>query len=419
VHLRDLGCKIVRLLDRHSRTQQALVLTLGLGAFAVVIWSSIAAHRESFDIQLIMGATRAFLHHVDPYEAWLDYKRGLGPDPGFEAQYPPSVYVILLPLLSVPGPVLKMLLAAANVAAGIGIVAVLKQSYLPQLSRAQTVILISTFLASTPFQTEIRMGQISALAVLAFLLALDAIKRGQSYAAIALLTVALGKYTLTLPLAFVLLNQKGAAFLAIAGAIHILLSIAAAWWLGLDPITLIGHLKDANSYTLFNGYINYSNILSTFGDLGGLIGQFLSVAIAFSACGLMLARRRRDELLSLALLAMVSALCVYHASYDMIIFIFPLGYLIRTLSAIPARHQDKLTLLAIVCLGLSIGLLWFVIEPADWLLTAFAVQTLGSHRFSDPHVVELWYLLMMSLTLSLGLLFALAMRDSQAAGLHP
>jgi len=382
-----------------------------LGALVFTVLHFVDAQKDSFDLHLILGATQALARHLDPYIAWLNFKNGSAVDPGYEAQYPPSTYVLLLPLLLISWSSITIMLATANIGAGALLIALLRRQFLPDFGVARTFSIGAAFFLSMPFQANLLHGQISLLALAAFLLARNALIRGRFALGVLWLVCALAKPTVTLPLALALWSRTQIWAMVCASLTHIALFLAAAAWLGETPPTLLAHLMEAESYSLLAGFMNYSNILSSFGTDYGRAGLFISDAILIIMAALTFLRRDGDPLLLLSLAAVTSALCIYHSSYDMMLFVFPLAYISAVLVRKPFGKQTLLMQSTIILLGFTIALVWFAIEPIDKYLPMLATNRLGTHYFSGPHVVPLWGILMISASLALILLFVQTFLD--------
>ena len=235
-----------------------MAVLAGLAALFFTAQNFIGAQKDSFDLHLVLGATQAFARHSDPYMGWLNFKHGLAGDPGYESQYPPSAYILLSPLLLFPWPLAAFVTAAANTGAGALLIGLLRRQAVPNLGVAASFAAGAAFYISTPFQANLLHGQLSLLVLMCFLLAENALRRGRGTAGWLWLTLALVKFSVTLPLALVLWRRDQFRALVCAIAAHGVLFLAAAAWLGENLVTLMSHLMQTESYSLLNGYMNYS-----------------------------------------------------------------------------------------------------------------------------------------------------------------
>jgi len=152
--------------SRSSPLRAASVL-LSLGALVFTVLHFVDAQKipsicTSFSARHRLSPTLGSLYRL------ANFKNGSAVDPGYEAQYPPSTYVLLLPLLLISWSSITIMLATANIGAGALLIALLRRQFLPDFGVARTFSIGAAFFLSMPFQANLLHGQISLLALAAF-----------------------------------------------------------------------------------------------------------------------------------------------------------------------------------------------------------------------------------------------------------
>ena len=397
----------LRLLRHRSTSLSVLAVVLSI----LAIWSaSNAIGRaivDSRDLFAIWNEAKTFWARQDPYALYLNFRLHAGSDPGYAPNYIPSFFVVMAPFFVLGWPIFKALFMTLSLGMCAGSVALLRRLFVPGLSPIYAYLLFCLVVASSPFREMLANGQLTSFAIFSFLCAWYFRRMGNDFLAVFLLFLALLKFTLTLPLALIFLRGRALWIAIVSVVAQIAILIMAAFWLGESPQHLFGETVRTDMALLTEGHINYSNIFRTFGPSGAYFGIVLSECISLMAFVVMALRRTSDELLSLTFLSVVSLLVAYHSIYDMLLFVIPSAYVLRYLHDGNVRTGPWLAKAATFNICLSTALLWYVLPFVD----SFGVSSLGGHRFDGPHIISLWYVLMISVTALMAFLFVLVYND--------
>ena len=143
-----------------------------------------------------------------------------------------------------------------------------------------------------------------------------------------LLALSAFKYTTIAPLAFVFVFRRWWRPIALAVILHVLATMGCGLYLHESPLVLVmqsvkvgagltGHgMCDISSFMWQLGVDNFA----TWAIGGYVLFGLLLLGLAFC--------KRRDDLLGVSVLAVISNVMFYHRDYDLVTLIFPLAYVI-------------------------------------------------------------------------------------------
>ena len=320
---------------KDNRILRIAVLCI-LAALAAVSVYQGAKNALEFSQDLQWDAAKALAMRVDPYElsqnpdAVYDHPplaefyrmfTDKGLEQKMEANQFPSLLMLLFPITLLPPAVARCVWLILNLAFTAGIVYLAKKTIFEKADATDYLAMILLMLAGTPYRNQLGVGQHTLFAFFFFMLALYIDKTRTEGTSKMILTalclfVSFFKYTLTAPLALYFLYKKRYRELALAAALHILLTIAAAVWLGKDIIYMIKAPLEVASRLASEGGI----------DLGALLGgKMYIIAAAVFTVGLTVMSIRmkegEDDIL-LALLILWSLVLTYHRTYDFFVLTF-------------------------------------------------------------------------------------------------
>ena len=188
------------------------------------------------------------------------------------------------------------------------------------------------FLCGAPWRVGMGCGQHTMFSLAFFAAALLAVERRRHWLIVgALLSAALFKYTVTVPLAFIFVIRRQWKPLAVAAAIHIALTVALGLWTGTDPITLVRQSMEVGvQLNPSGGDADLAGLASWFGvaDVwpcarAGYVLFGLAI-VGYSSCRLF--SHGHDMLLDLSVLAVLADMVFYHRCYDLVSLAFPLAF---------------------------------------------------------------------------------------------
>jgi len=353
------------------------LLMFAIAAAVLVFEALTAALRDSRDND--WGAARTLLRGLDPYKLYLACApcRRAPFLPAIDPMYPASGLVLLWPLAALSWPAAKVAWAAFNLTAGVCLVLVLCDLYLPLASWRQRAFAICAFLSGAPFLTNLEIGQHAVFALSWFIAALWVERRGKTGVGAVFLALSWFKYTLTFPLSLIFALRSRWTMLGAAGAIHIALTFLAAAWTNSSPLDLLFEPLEVVGHVNRAGHLDIFGLAMRLG-LGSTLLPIIAVCGLLAAVGTQILRHRsqRDVLL-LCLLSLFAYSVVYHLAYDLVILVIPLIYL---LTEIPERsRRTTLHRFWNFMLAALIGWTWFgdhVVQlmkrhHVDWVIHAY------------------------------------------------
>ncbi len=188
------------------------------------------------------------------------------------------------------------------------------------------------FLCGAPWRVGMGCGQHAMFSLAFFAAALLAVERRRHWLIVgALLSAALFKYTVTVPLAFIFVIRRQWKPLAVAAAIHVALTVVLGLWTGTDPITLVRQSIEVGvQLNPSGGDADLAGLASWFGVAevwpwarAGYVLFGLAI-VGYSSCRLF--SHGRDMLLDLSVFAVLADMVFYHRCYDLVSLAFPLAF---------------------------------------------------------------------------------------------
>lgn len=310
-----------------KRLRMLIILSLSFLAAISVVQGAKNAVRFSQDFQ--WDAARAILERLDPYEISLDSTKGeestglsefyrLFTDKGLkqkmEANQFPSLLMMLLPYACMSPIVARYAWLLSNLAFTLGIVWLLRKTFLKDLDLFSYAVLMLLMIAGTPYRNQLGVGQHTLFSFFFFLLAVwldEKNPEGNGVLITLCMFISYFKYTLTAPLTLYLLYRKRFKEFVISVVLHCVLTVMSAIWLGKNIIYMI------------TAPLKVASVLSSEGglDLGALMGGGAIsvlcggiVAIALIVIAAMLPKNK--EYILYTILVLWSLILTYHRTYD-------------------------------------------------------------------------------------------------------
>lgn len=194
------------------------------------------------------------------------------------------------------------------------------------------------FLCGAPWRVGMGCGQHTMFSLAFFAAALLAVERRRHWLIVgALLSAALFKYTVTVPLAFIFVIRRQWKPLAVAAAIHVALTVALGLWTGTNPVLLV-----QQSLEVFWGlgiFTAGNADLAAFANWLGIVDACPWAKVGYVVFGLVMLvytftrlfgrLRHVPLLLDISVLAILADLSSYHRCYDLVSLAFPLAFCLR------------------------------------------------------------------------------------------
>lgn len=310
-------------------------IVIGLLSLMAVV-SVVQGVRNAVDISqdFQWDAAKALMEGIDPYRISLDSSydynsEGLtdfyrlftdaGVKQKMEANQFPSLLMLLAPFTMFAPLTARYMWVVANLIFTVGIVFLLRKTFLKNADKFEFAVIILLMLAGTPYRNQVGVGQHTLFSFCFFLMAVyfDEMKpKGNSVAVTICMFVSYFKYTLTAPLTLYLLYRRRFKEFVISIVMHVILTIVAAVKLGTSVVYMI------------TAPLQVSSMLSAEGglDLGALfagrpiylvIGALVVILLLYIAIKM---PEGRGEILFASLL-LWSLILVYHRTYDFFVLV--------------------------------------------------------------------------------------------------
>jgi hypothetical protein len=385
-----------------------LFLLVGLVSIAAGLHNALA---ESNDTQ--WWPSRFLLLGHDPYRAYLDFIHGLpSPYPHFLNQvpnYPAFGLFFLWPLAALPWPAARLAWGLSNVLFAILLIYLLYRICLAKWRPVLTLLLFAFFVTGMPFRNTLTLGQQGLFAVLCFTAAVYAQQRDKKFLGALFLAISWFKYSLTFPLSILFLTRKGWPIVAGAVAINLILTLGLALWIHENPLTLLWEpIAVARQGGVWTGTTDLFSIAQILGLKGEGLVAALDLVIVAAALVARFRATSGDEYLVITMLSLVALVWCVHSSYDIVVLMLPVCYLLSASHRYPASFDRASVKIMLAMLAYAILYFWYFARVLDGAAKMFPGPVLG-------HAVGAFYWSgVLGLYSSLALAIALILRGDEA-----
>lgn len=365
----------MRKLFEHKIIRITIIVILAVMA-AVSVYQGIR-NALVFSQDFQWDAAKSLFLRVDPYDvsmgktdalsqdlqAFYDYYDSIDAPQRMEANQFPSLLMLLFPYTFLAQDTARIAWLITNLLCTVGIIVLLRKTFLRETDRFVFYVLVLLMLAGTPYRNQLGVGQHTLFSLFFFLLAVWLLeKKGGSIPAILCLAVSYFKYTLTGVLAIYLIYKKKWKELFCSVGIHIVLT-------GIAAISL----QESFANMLIKPLKVSSALISEGGlDFGTLIGGSIAFIPAFLVmAGLLVLALKADtngDGMLIAVLLLWSLIILYHRTYDFFTLVLVAG-------AFAGNDQWKLKgtpegKVTVFFYGLVLFMVFFVLRlfnEADWI----------------------------------------------------
>jgi len=300
--------------------------------------------------------SRLLLQGENPYQYTLKGVRFCGS--GVHANQVPSCLALLLPFAALPRYWGNALWAACNLFFTGGFLFFVFKLWFSRSARKIDDALFIPFalflLAGSPWRVLIGNGQHLMFSLCFFAAALYACERKRAFLGGVLLALSAFKYTTIAPLAFIFLWRKEWTSICVAAAIHVLLTVASGIYLHESPVALVlQSFEVGHKLLLACGSADVASVLSALGCERAIVQMFATVGYVvcgFLCCSVFVGKK--EHLLKLSVLAVISNMMFYHRGYDFVTLVFPLAY-VMTAEFISRTDGLAVALRALVWFGVA------------------------------------------------------------------
>ena len=280
-------------------------------------------------------------HKAVPYEGFMEKF--------VVANQVPSCLLLLAPWTVLPQLLANQVWDVCNLAFTALFLFYLYKLFFRDSSVADRFFLVPLILlAGLPWRMLIGNGQHLMFSLAFFMPAYYYARRGRYGVAGVLLALSAFKYTTIVPLAFVFVAHRWWKPLVLAAAVHVVATIGCGIWLGESPVTLVVQSLKVGSLLTAEGVCDLASLARVFGVenvgawayVGYVVGTVLLVGCAL--------RKRADGLLMLSVFSVIGDVMFYHRTYDLVVLMFPLIYVLSDAADSPSSCAIKwLTILNI------------------------------------------------------------------------
>lgn len=245
------------------------------------------------------------------------------------------------------------------------------------------------FLCGVPWRVGMECGQHTMFSLAFFAAALLAMERRRHWLVVGmLLSAALFKYIVTVPLAFVFVIRRQWKALACAGAIHVALTVALGVWTGTDPVELVrqsmeigARLNPSGGDADLAGFATWFGVSDVWPWARAGYAVF-GLAILCYAIARLRGRSRDVPLLAdLSVLAILADVLFYHRCYDLVSLAFPLAFCIVRPFGVRTLPAWLLVVNAFFFLRIDFALGLGVYTPVSFLLHVLALGSIAATVF--------------------------------------
>lgn len=240
----------------------------------------------------------------------------------YDAQYFQHLAFYFLPLYPFSPKMAKTVFNILNILMTIGIGWLLKKCFWSRMSNRRAIGLFLIWISSAQWRTQISQGQLTIMALFFFMAAVFYMKKHPVISGM-LLSVALVKYTVTVPLFFYFIYKRQLKPIIVCGLIHISQVLFMMFWISTDILTLLVEPVRLSTNLLVNeGFIDISKIIGN-----PCASLTVTIIILFFLLFFSIFADQGNDELILAFLSVGALVMVYHHGYDYIILIFLMGYI--------------------------------------------------------------------------------------------
>ncbi len=270
----------------------------------------------------------------NPYRYSLENKPV--PYEGFMQKYivanqVPSCLLLLLPFTFLPQLLANQVWDVCNLIFTAVFLIYLYKSFFEGRPDANKFVWVALlFLSGTPLREIIGNGQHLLFSLAFFMPAYYYATKERWYVSGILLALSAFKYTTIAPLAFVFVFRRWWRPLLMAAVLHVVATIGCGLYLHESPLVLVLQSLKVGAGLTAQGSCDLASLMYQIGCENTAVWANFGY-VAFGVLLLVLSfMKRRDDLLALSLLGVISNVMFYHRNYDFVVLVFPIAYALLT-----------------------------------------------------------------------------------------
>jgi hypothetical protein len=324
-----------------SFAKKAGLILIGLYSLVVFSYGIYGGLTGSSDQKSFYYTSKLLIEKKDPYALGCDfikqvpanvayiYYKGINQAGGISL-YPPSAHILFIPffffLVSPKAAIVSWLLW--NIIFIATIFYTISQKYLLKTSAVFSYLLLCLTIGASSTKTNLSLGQTALFCCAAFLVTIVLKEKHKWFSGLAF-AFAVSKPSLMILFAIYLLFKKEYKILLVALFIHVCITIAVSFWIGISPVLLMSNYFEKVSLAfshpgsllvLQTAGISVKSILYLIKP--SEVVQTSVIILLYSVAIIYLYKKRNiEEVKLLGLIALVTLLVDYHHHYDFIILL--------------------------------------------------------------------------------------------------
>ena len=233
------------------------------------------------------------------------------------------------------------------------------------------LVVVLLCLSGAPWRILVGNTQHLMFSLAFFMPALYFFLRGRHVLSDVLMALCFFKYTTVAPLLLVFVGLRAWMAIAVAVALHVAATCGAAIWLHESPVTLIVQSLQVGAMLTGHGTSDIPSFLHCLG-LSCAKEVALPLYALFGLLGLYVCQiARKDVILALASLAILSNVMFYHRAYDYVSLVFAMVLVARMLS--DGTKKSRIDKAILVLIGLDVLYMFF----GMWIVSSVLVRMMG------------------------------------------
>lgn len=325
-----------------------LYIVFGLLAAISLVQGCRNASAVSQDFQ--WDAAKALTLRINPYIEsmtptgileqynWEDYYLQM------EANQFPSLLMLLFPYTLLAPLAARYMWLASNLVFTAVMIVLLRKTFLARLDGRLFAVLMLFMISGTPYRNQLGVGQHTIFSFMFFLAAVcfsrreeESGHRGYSVGTVMCLAVSYFKYTLTVPLALYFVYKRKWKELILSVAIHVVLTIFAAFWLDTGFWDMILQPLQVSSALAAEGGIDFGALLQ-----GSPAAFVLAGVVMLVLFVLMLRMPQQADASVIGILTLWSLILTYHRTYDFFVLVVVAALFCEAGQGMTARTRSLL-----------------------------------------------------------------------------
>lgn len=253
---------------------------------------------------------------LDQYH-WEDYCLQM------EANQFPSLLMLLFPYTLLAPLTARYVWLASNLIFTGVMIYLLRKTFLEKMDWRVFLLLMLFMISGTPYRNQLGVGQHTIFAFMFFLAAVwfsrkeeESGRKGYCIGTIICLCICYFKYTLTVPLALYFVYKRKWKELISSVAIHVVLTIFAAFWLKGSFLDMILQPLRVSGALAAEGGIDFGALLQ-----GSPVAFVLAGILMIVLFVMMLRMPKNMDVLVISILTLWSLIITYHRTYDFFVLV--------------------------------------------------------------------------------------------------